>query len=82
MEKYLESPRPRVKTPNKLQDIAMVWIWFSRPFHMEIKIPPKIEPRKKTTSLAVRRQTSSPKERATISGVRNATGTNKKKKTA
>ncbi len=43
--------------------------------------PPMIEPAKNVTSFAVSRQTSSPNERATSSGVRKITGDTRKNTT-
>ncbi len=69
------TPKAAVSTPKATEETARVWALFRKPPHTAIRAPPRMPPALKATSLAVSRQTSSPKRRATNRGVRKAAGT-------
>ena len=73
------TPIPKVHRPMAPIANAMEWIRFLKPPHDAIQRPPLIIPIEKAISIAVKRQTSSPNERATCSGDRNDTGAAMKK---
>ena len=68
------TPIPKEHKPITAIAAAMEWIRFLNPPHDAIQRPPPIIPIEKAISIAVKRQTSSPNERATCSGERNDTG--------
>ena len=76
------TPMPKVVMPNKEVASAMVQTRFLNPPHEAMAIPPIDMPRKNAISMALRRQTSVPKLRATCSGVKNAAGAAMNMKTA
>jgi hypothetical protein len=73
-------PNSAVIIPNKVHAKTMVYDLFLNPPQTEMVIPPAIAPADNATSAAVSRHISSPNERATCNGIKNATGAMKKEK--
>lgn len=76
------TPSKKVQAPITKLDKAMVCTQFLNPPQEAIITPPTIMPIEKVTSIAVSRQTSSPKLLVTCNGVKNATGPTNIKNTA
>lgn len=67
--KYIQNtgtiPNAKVQAPNDAQAKAIEWVRFGKPPQEAMIMPPAIIPIEKATSMAVSRQTSSPKVRVT-----------------